>query len=272
MTSSTETSVLPVDHVSAWRRKRVYEVVVIQIWRIVVIGLLLAGWEFAAGRLFNDFWSSKPSLVAERIMEMVASGEALRHLSATASEAGLGLSFGALLGIAAGIILAWGPRVSQVVDPIIMGLYGLPRVALATLFVLWFGIGLMSKVMISLSMVLFVFLLNTLEGIQTIDPDMIDLLRTMRAGRFYTLRKVMLPAIVPWIIASLRIGIGLSLVGAVVGELVGASKGLGWYVSKSSGQLDTTGVFAGLSMLLVMAVVANQIVVVFERNVSGGKP
>src|SRR5262249_34391728 len=134
------------------------------------------------------------------------------------------------------------------------------------LFILWFGIGLESKVMMALSMVLFVFLLNTTEGIRSIDRDLVDLMRTMRAGPLYLMRRVWLPAIVPWTIASARIGIGLALVGAVVGELIGANKGLGWYVNKSGGQLDTTGVFAGLTVLLILAILANHLIVLIEHR------
>jgi NitT/TauT family transport system permease protein len=247
------------------RLKAARQAAMIQLWRVLLIAGLLLAWELAAGRLFNEFWSSKPSLIAARLWTMLWSGELARHTGATVSEAGLGLLCGGLLGVLIGVVLARRPRVSQVIDPVVMGLYGLPRVALAPLFVLWFGIGLLSKVMMALSMVLFIFLLNTLEGIRTIDADQIDLLRTMRAGRWYTLRRLILPAIVPWIIASVRIGIGLSLVGAVVGELIGANRGLGWYVEKSGGQLDTTGAFAGLAVLLVLAVVANQLVVLIEQ-------
>ncbi len=236
----------------------------VQAWRVGLIAVLLLAWELAAGRLFDDFWSSRPSEIAERIWQMAMSGELSRHTWATISEAGLGLFFGALIGTPLGIALARGPRVARVVDPVIMGLYGLPRVALAPLFILWFGIGLTAKVMMALSMVLFVFLLNAAEGVRGIDPDMIDLMRTMRAGRWYMLRRVWLPAIVPWLIASARIGVGLSLIGAVVGELIGANRGLGWYVNKSGGQIDTTGAFAGLVVLMVIAVIANQAIILVE--------
>jgi NitT/TauT family transport system permease protein len=235
-------------------------------WRFGLIAILLVAWELAAGRLFNEFWSSRPSLIGTRIAEMALSGELARHSWATISEAGLGLLLGALVGVPIGILLAQNPRLAKVLDPVVMGLYGLPRVALAPLFILWFGIGLESKVVMSLSMVLFVFLLNTTEGVRSIDRDLTDLLRTMRAGRLYTLRHVMLPAILPWIIAACRIGVGLSLVGAVVGELSGANRGLGWYVAKTGGQLDTTGAFAALTVLLVLAVLANQLIIVAEER------
>src|ERR1700727_2923567 len=130
---------------------------------------------------------------------------------------------------------------------------------------LW-RIGLIATVMMSFSMVVFVFILNVTEGIRTVDPDMVDLMRTMRAPKSYILRKVTIPSMVPWLLASLRIGVCLSLVGAVVGELIGANPVPGWYVRRAGGQLDTTGVFTGLLVLMLVAMIANQIVFLIERR------
>jgi NitT/TauT family transport system permease protein len=237
------------------------------VWRLALIVMLLLIWELAAGRVFNEFWSSRPSLIGERLFALLKSGEIWRHVYATVAEAFLGLFLGAAVGTPIGIALAHYRRAAKIIDPFVMGLYGLPRVALAPMFILWFGISLFSKVMMSFSMVLFVFILNVTEGIRTVDPDMIDLMRTMRAPRSYIMRKVTIPSIVPWLIASFRIGIGLSLVGAVVGELIGANRGLGWYVVRAGGQLDTTGVFAGLFLLMLLAMIANQIIFMIERKV-----
>jgi NitT/TauT family transport system permease protein len=244
----------------------------IWLWRLgLIVGLLLI-WEFSAGNLFNEFWSSRPSLIGARLLTLFASGEIWRHLDATVSEALLGLLLGALVGTPIGIALAKYRHAAEIVDPFVMGLYGLPRVALAPMFILWFGISLLAKVMMSFSMVVFVFILNVTEGIRTVDPDMVDLMRTMRAPKSYILRKVTIPSIVPWLIASFRIGIGLSLVGAVVGELIGANRGLGWYVLRAGGQLDTTGVFTGLLVLMLVAMIANQIVFLIERKVTHWRP
>jgi NitT/TauT family transport system permease protein len=236
------------------------------LWRLGLIAGLLLVWEFSAGHLFNEFWSSRPSLIGERLLALLRTGEIWRHLGATVSEALLGLLLGAFLGTPIGIALARYRRAADIVDPFVMGLYGLPRVALAPMFILWFGISLFAKVMMSFSMVVFVFILNVTEGIRTIDPDMVDLMRTMRAPRSYIMRKVTIPSIVPWLLASFRIGIGLSLVGAVVGELIGANRGLGWYVLRAGGQLDTTGVFTGLLVLMLIAMIANQIIFQIERK------
>jgi NitT/TauT family transport system permease protein len=235
--------------------------------RSALIVVLLGFWEVCGLFLFNPFWSSRPSLVFARIVDLARSGELWRHTSTTLVEAGTGLVLAAIVGVAVGIALARAAHLAKVVEPVIMGLYGLPRVALAPLFILWFGIGLFSKVMMSFTMVVFVFILNVIEGVGTIDPDLLDLMRSMRASRLYLVRRVLLPAIVPWILASFRIGIGLALIGAVVGELIGANRGLGWYIQDAGGALDTTGVFAGLVVLMIVAMLVNQVVAYFERKV-----
>src|ERR1700759_1903530 len=244
----------------------------IWLWRVGLIAGLLLIWEFSAGHLYNEFWSSRPTLIGERLVALFTGGEIWRHLGATVSEALLGLLLGALVGTPIGIALAKYRHAAEIVDPFVMGLYGLPRVALAPMFILWFGISLLAKVMMSFSMVVFVFILNVTEGIRTVDPDMVDLMLTMRAPKSYIMRKVTIPSIVPWLLASFRIGVGLSLVGAVVGELIGANRGLGWYVLRAGGQLVTTGVFTGLLVLMLLAMIANQIIVLIERQVLHWRP
>ncbi|MGR7994503.1 MULTISPECIES: ABC transporter permease [unclassified Xanthobacter] len=248
-------------------RRRLVSISPTALAQLGFIAALLLLWELGARTLFNPFWSSRPTLIAVRLWELAASGDLWVHTLTTLQEAGAGLLLAALVGIPIGIALARAPKVARTVDPVMMGLYGLPRVALAPLFILWFGIGLFSKVMMAFTMVVFIFILNVMEGIRTIDPDHLDLMRTMRAGRFYVVWRVLLPAVVPWILASFRIGVGLALIGAVVGELIGSNRGLGWYVESSGGQLDTTGVFSGLIVLMVLAMLANQLIGYVERKV-----
>src|SRR3546814_358792 len=141
------------------------------IQRIILIGVILGLWEIGSVLSGNEFWVSRPTLIFERIVQLAVSGELLRHLFATLSEAGIGLLLAALVGIPLGILLERFPYVAKLVEPIIMGLYGLPRVALAPLFILWVGIGLSSKVLMSFSMVIFVFLMNVSEGVRSIDRE-----------------------------------------------------------------------------------------------------
>lgn len=240
--------------------------------RLIVFASVLFLWEGARLLGLNQLWTSSPSAVGTRLFELAKTGDLFLHLYTTLTEAALGLLLAFTVGVPIGIAMARFRYAHSVAEPFIMALYSLPRVALAPLFIIWFGIDLFSKVMMSFSTVLFIFMLNIHEGLKTMDKDLIELFRTMKAPRNYVLRKVILPWLVPWVIASLRIGIGLSLIGAVVAELIGSSAGLGWYIEYSAGRLDTTGVFAGLVLLTVIAVSGNLIVGALERRYSSWRP
>ncbi len=240
--------------------------------RLLVFVIILGLWESLSRAGVDPLLISSPSLVGERVFDLAASGALWKHTQRTMVEALLGLLLAFAIGLPLGIAMARYKYANAVAEPFVMGLYSLPRVALAPLFIIWFGIDLLSKVLMSFSTVLFIFMLNVHEGLKTIDRDLLDLMRTMRAPRSYVLRKVIMPWLVPWIIASLRIGVGLALVGAVVAELVGSSAGLGWYIERSAGHLDTTGVVTGLVMLTVIAVAGNIAVARLEATFSSWRP
>lgn len=234
--------------------------------RLVLLAVVLAVWEALALWVVDPFWVGQPSRIGARLWQLAGSGELWRHSWTTLLEAGLGLMLAFAVGVPIGIAMARFKYGAVVVEPYVMALYSMPRVALAPLFIMWFGIDLFSKVMMVFSIVVFIFILNIHEGLKTVDKDIVDLFRTMRAPASYVTRKVLIPWIEPWIIASMRLAIGAALIGAIVGELVGASRGLGWYIEHSAGRLDTTGVFAGLVALVVIAALANAGVGWMERR------
>lgn len=240
--------------------------------RVLLFAVLVLLWELAGRYWVDPIWCSRPSLIAERIVLLARSGDLYIHVSTTLTEAALGLALAFVAGLPIGMAMAHYKYANDVAQPLFMALYSLPRVALAPLFIIWFGIDLFSKVFMAFSTVIFIFMLNVHEGLKTIDRDLLDLFRTMRAPRVYVLRKVILPSLVPWLIAALRIGVGLALVGAVVSELIGASVGLGWYIERSAGRMDTTGVFVGLVSLGVIAVIGNLLVDVLDRRFSSWRP
>lgn len=234
--------------------------------RMAFLGFFLAAWELAALVLIDPFWISKPTLIADRLWGLGLSGELYWHGSITVLEAVLGLFLGMAVGVPVGLALGAYRRLADIVDPFVLGFYSLPRVALAPLFIIWFGIGLVSKVMLAFSLVVFIFVLNVQEGLRNVNAELVDMMRTMRAPGKYITRKVLIPAVVPWIFASLRIGMGLALIGAVIAEVIGSSRGLGWYIEHSAGQFDTTGVFAGLVILMIIAVIGNELVKAAENR------
>ena len=234
--------------------------------RLALLAVVLVLWEAAAVWLIDPLWIGQPSLVAARLWQLAISGELWRHAWTTLLEAGLGLLLAFAVGVPIGILMARSKYGAAVAEPYVMALYSMPRVALAPLFIIWFGIDLFSKVMMAFSIVVFIFILNIHEGLKTVDKDIVDLFRTMRAPTPYLIRKVLVPWIEPWIIASMRLAIGSALIGAIVGELIGSSRGLGWYIENSAGRLDTIGVFAGLVVLVAIAALANAGVGWLERR------
>jgi len=237
------------------------------LYRVLFLACVLGLWELAASTVISPFWISKPTLIIQRLFELLLSGQLIWHSSITITEAFIGLTLGMVVGVPIGLALGLRRAFAEIVDPFIAGLYSLPRVALAPLFIIWFGIGLLSKVMLAFSLVVFIFILNIQDGLRNGDRELSDLMKTMRAPRAYVIRKVLLPSVVPWIFASLRIGLGLALIGAVISEVIGASRGLGWYIEYSSGQFDTTGAFAGLVVLMIIAMLGNELVKLVENRV-----
>lgn len=240
--------------------------------KIAVVVGILAVWEILSRTVIDPFWVSRPSLVGARLWQLAVSGDLLWHTQTTVWQALLGLGMGLAGGVAGGILLTRFPRVANALNPIVMGLYSLPRIALAPLFIIWFGIGLLSKVMMVFSFVVFIFLLNTMQGLRAVDPDLVDLMRSMRAAPSFIARRVQFPSIVPWLVNAARISVGLALIGSVLGELLGANRGLGWYVEHSGGRLDTTGVFAGLVALMVVAILFNSVVDLIEHLLVPTRP
>ncbi len=235
--------------------------------RVIAIIVPLAIWQFASDRLIAKKWISSPIDIAERIWTMLMDGTLQVHTWETFKEALLGLLLGIALGLVIGILLGLWRRLSDALDPIIMGFYSLPRVSLAPLFIIWVGIGLVAKVALVASMVVFVVLFNVREGVRNIDRDIVDAFRSMNASRGALMRYVIIPSLIPWLLTAIRIGIGMALVGAVVGELIGSSKGLGWYVSFASGTYDMTGAMTALTVLMILAMVFNGVLVLLERRV-----
>lgn len=234
--------------------------------RVLTAVVLLSIWEYAATYLVNPFWLAKPSAIAERLWSMALSGDLWMHGSATIRYALTGLLASVAVGVPIGLLFGANRFVAATIEPFFLGLYSLPRVALAPLFILWLGIGDISKIAMSFSMVVFLVVLNTYEGVRAVDQELLEMMRVMRASPLYIARKVTLPAIVPWVFASIRAGVGLALIGAVLGEFLGANIGLGWYVEHSAGRLDVVGVFSGLSSLLIVGIILNELARVLESR------
>jgi NitT/TauT family transport system permease protein len=206
-------------------------------------------------KVLDPFFVSRPSDIAARVLTWIDTGVIWGHLAVTLEEAVLGLLIGALIGIALGFALARSPLASRVLDPYIKMLNAVPRVVLAPLFLLWFGLGIWSKVALAVTLVFFVMFFNTFQGVRDADRILIDSVRMLGASERQLMRHVLVPSALTWIFSSLQTSLGFALVGAVVGEYLGSSRGLGYVISQAEGTFDTTGVFAGMVVLGLVVVV-----------------
>jgi len=235
-------------------------------WQIVVAVVFLSLWQsLVAAGLLDPFFVSQPSAIARRILSWIADGSLWRHLATTLEESLLGLLLGAAFGIGLGFFLGRSPFVAAVFDPYIKMLNAVPRVVLAPLFLLWLGLGIWSKVALAVTLVFFVMFFNTYQGVRDADRVVIDNVRMLGATERQLVRHVLVPSALTWIFSSLQTSLGFAMVGAVVGEYLGATRGLGYVISQAEGTFDTTGVFAGMTVLAIVVVIASAGVTRLER-------
>lgn len=236
--------------------------------RVGVLVVILGVWQLVAGRVIDAFFTSSPTAIAARLWEWLLDGTIISNLLFTIQAMVLGFIIGSLSGILVGFVLGRIPFLARVLDPLIVSVYSLPKIALAPLFILWFGIGLLSKVVLAAVIVFFFLFYNTYSGVREVDRELVDVVRLMGGTRRHILSKVVLPSAATWIFAGLRLAVPYSLIGAVVGEIVASNRGLGYLLKRSSGVFDTAGVFASLAVLMVIATVLNMAVNQFERRTS----
>ena len=222
--------------------------------QLATLAVILAFWEVGARTEFLDpFFFSQPSDIGRQIATWLTGITIWEHLATTLAEAFLAFLIGTLFGIVFGLAFARVELLAAVFDPYIRIFNALPRVILAPIFLLWFGLGMASKVALGVSLVFFVVFFNTYQGVREVDVVLLNNARMLQASDRQLLRHVYLPSAMAWIFSSLHTSIGFALVGAVVGEYMGAARGIGYLVAQAQGVFDTTGVLAGL--LLTSAVV-----------------
>jgi len=215
---------------------------------------------------FPDFFLPAPRLVWERFVDVLSDGRLLRHTVATLSETLAGLGLGVSAATMMGYTLAKSRPLERLLSPYIIASQSVPTVAIAPLLILWFGPGQISKVLICGLMVFFPVLVNTVVGLRSVPDDLYDLMRSMGASRADMVRRLEIPASLPIFLGGLRIGATLSVIGAVVGEFVGADKGLGFLINSARGQYDTALVFVAVFTLIAMALALYGLVVLAEAR------
>ena len=233
----------------------------------IALGLVfLLLWQGASGRLVDGFFISNPIDVGTRLVGWIADGSLFVHMWATVYATVLGFVIGSIGGVVLGIWLGVSPFTSRLLNPYLNALNALPKVALAPLFVLWFGLGIESKVALAAVLVLFLVFLNTYAGVREVDQDLIDGARLMKATRAQVITKVIIPSAMSWVFAGLKISVPYALIGAVLGEMIAANRGLGYLVQFSGSQFDSAGVFAVLIVIALLAVALNFLVEIVQHR------
>lgn len=227
---------------------------------------LLLFWQFGLGLLVNPRYVSDPVTVVARIGELLAGGELVRHLSVTLGEAGLGFLVGAGAGLVSAFGLAGSRRGYEVFEPFLVGFYSIPKIALAPLFILWFGLGTTPKVIMAALLVYFIVFVNTATGIRGVAPGLLDTCRVLGASRRDLLIKVTLPAAAPAVVASVRITFTRAIEGAVLSEFVASTQGLGYLVARASRAFDIATVFAGIVVIAAVVMAANGLLRLVESR------
>jgi NitT/TauT family transport system permease protein len=227
-------------------------------YRLIFGLVLLTFWELSSGRLIDPFWVSSPSKVFLYLYEVFADGSIFGHLAITLYETFTGFFIGSIFGIGIGFVLGRKEVLADILDPYIVAFNGIPRIALAPLFIIWFGIGPTSKVILVVSVVFFLTFFNTFAGVKSVDAELKNVLRIMGATERQVLMKITLPAIVPWIATGLKISLPYAIVAAVVGEFIAASKGLGYLINYNTSLFSTTGALGGILILALVVVVCNE--------------
>jgi NitT/TauT family transport system permease protein len=236
------------------------------LWQTALGLAILFVWQGVSGRLVDNFFISNPLDVGRRLLGWTLDGSIFLHLWATVYATSVGFFIGAVVGAALGIWLGISPFASRLLNPYLNALNALPKVALAPLFVLWFGLGIESKIALAAVLVLFLVFLNTFAGVRQVDQDLIDGARLMRATRIQVITKVIVPSALSWLFAGLRVSVPYALIGAVLGEMIASNRGLGYLVQFSGAQFDTAGVFAVLIVIALLAMALNFVVDIVQNR------
>lgn len=257
-------------------------------WQLAVLVFVLALWQLASRNEQTAFFIGEPVKVAGRIWSwflpvavppnalfpegLPGRADIYLHLGVTLLETMLAFGIGTLLGLVFGLWLALRPTASAILDPYIKALNSMPRVILAPIFALWFGLGIWSKVALAVTLVFFIVFFNVYQGVREVSPVVLANARMLGASQKQLLRTVYLPSATSWVFSSLHTSVGLAFVGAVVGEYLGSARGVGYLILQAEGTFDVNTVFAGIVVLTACALVLDGLVGRMERRLMKWQP
>ena len=238
----------------------------IALCRVAIIGGFFLLWEIASERWIDAFLISSPSRILKSMIAGFQSGDLVVHSWVTFQEILIGFPAGVILGIALGYAFGRSRLLAEVFEPIIIALNGIPRTALAPLFIVWLGIGIWSKVGVVFLLTFFLNFFNTYAGMRQLDQEFVELARLMGASRWRLTFRVILPAISPYVFTGIRTSIPFSVIGAIVGEFVAATEGVGFFIRQAAGLFRTADVFVGIIVLMLMVIAMDKVAELVERR------
>jgi len=246
-------------------------IVFFAIWHVLTVPGIIAPFYFDDATK-AAFFFGEPLKVLARIWQWFSSGEIFEHLWVTLWETLLAFAIGTVAGLVVGLWLALNPIASALCDPYIKALNSMPRVILAPIFSVWFGLDIASKVALGVTLVFFIVFFNVYQGVREVSPTVLANARILGASHRQLLRHVYVPSATSWVFASLHNSVGLAFVGAVVGEYLGSSRGVGYLILQAEGTFDINTVFAGIVVLTAFALVLDLLVTIAEKRLMVWQP
>jgi len=262
---------------SAARRRAHRRRVLVYSARAATLLFVIGGWQLlTTWKVVDPFFFGQPSGIVRQLVDWAQHGTAYGSLWLqvwiTMKEALLGFAYGVLGGVFFGILLGQVRFLSDVLGPYIKAMNAIPRIVLGSIFVVWLGLGTASKVLLAAVLVFFVVFFNAFQGVREVDRNLIANVRVLGASRLQVIRNVTLPSALTWIIASLHVAFGFAIIGAIVGEFLGAQKGLGLVIATAQNTFDANGVFAAMLIIAMLALTAEWLIGQMERRLLAWRP
>jgi sulfonate transport system permease protein len=247
------------------RRRGLFEHATIAVGRAGLLAAILGLWAYASGRWLDRDTISDPIAVLFALKDLISSGRLWPDLLQTVSEVIAGYGIGTALGVLLAATFALWPSMERVLRPFLIAIYSIPKIALAPLIVMWFGLGIAPKIILAAAFVFFIVFMNTVAGISSVNPQHVDIMRVMGASRLAILRKLVLPTAVPFLILGMRLSVPEAMIGAVIGEFISANSGLGYLVYSASNELNTAVSMAALLVLVLVVAFGDMLLGLLDR-------
>jgi len=245
----------------------------LRLYQAALLLAVFAVWHvLTATGILPPFFFGRPLVVLQKTWEWFASGKIYMHLAITLVETVLAFAVGTVLGLGIGLWLALSPTASALLDPYVKAANSMPRVILAPIFAVWFGLGVWSKVALGVTLVFFIVFFNVYQGVKEVSPTVLNNARMLGAAPRQLLRTVYLPSATSWVFSSLHTAVGMAFVGAVVGEYLGSAAGVGYLILQAESVFDINTVFAGILVLTGFALALDGLVTVAEKRLLVWRP